>query len=135
MPYSYRQLIAWQKARALAAKIYFVTGKFPTSEQYGLTNQLRRAAVSVASNIAEGQGRLTPGEFRQFLGHARGSVLELQTQLAIALDLHYLPTESYREVERLSEEVLRLINGLLSALRSAASTAASTRNSKLETRN
>jgi len=133
MPYSYRQLIAWQKARALAAKIYFVTGKFPTSEQYGLTNQLRRAAVSVAS-IAEGQGRLTPGEFRQFLGHARGSLLELQTQLAIALDLHYLAPECYREVERHSEEVLRLINGLLSALRSAASTAP-TRNSKLETRN
>jgi len=134
MPYSYRQLIAWQKARALAAKIYFVTGKFPTSEQYGLTNQLRRAAVSVASNIAEGQGRLTPGEFRQFLGHARGSLLELQTQLAIALDLHYLAPECYREVERHSEEVLRLINGLLSALLSAASTAP-TRNSKLETRN
>jgi four helix bundle protein len=134
MPYSYRQLIAWQKARALAAKIYFVTGKFPTSEQYGLTNQLRRAAVSVASNIAEGQGRLTPGEFRQFLGHARGSLLELQTQLAIALDLHYLAPECYREVERHSEEVLRLINGLLSALRCAASTAP-TRNSKLETRN
>ena len=135
MPYSYRQLIAWQKARALAVKIYFVTAKFPSSEQYGLTNQLRRAAVSVASNIAEGQGRLTPGEFRQFLGHARGSVLELQTQLAIALDLHYLAVESYREVERHSQEVLRLINGLLAALRSTVSATAPTRNSKLETRN
>jgi four helix bundle protein len=135
MPYSYRQLIAWQKARALASEIYFVSGKFPSSEQYGLTNQLRRAAVSVASNIAEGQGRLTPGEFRQFLGHAWGSVLELQTQLAIALDLHYLAPESYREVEGHSEEGLRLINGLLSALRPAASTNAPTRNSKLETRN
>jgi len=135
MPYSYRQLIAWQKARALAVKIYFVSGKFPSSEQYGLTNQLRRAAVSVASNIAEGQGRLTPGEFRQFLGHARGSVLELQIQLAIALDLHYLAAESYEEVARYSEEVLRLINGLLSALRSTGSATVPTRNSKLETRN
>lgn len=134
MPYSYKQLIAWQKARVLAVEIYRVSGKFPSSEQYGLTNQLRRAAVSIASNIAEGQGRLTPGEFRQFLGHARGSVLEVQTQLAIALDLHYLPAESYREVERRSEEVLRLINGLISALRVTAS-AAPTRNSKLETRN
>ncbi|HEX6907525.1 MAG TPA: four helix bundle protein [Terriglobales bacterium] len=69
------------------------------------------------------------------MGHARGSVLELQTQLAIALDLHYLAAESYREVERHSEEVLRLINGLLSALRSTASSTAPTRNSKLETRN
>jgi four helix bundle protein len=135
MPYSYKQLIAWQKAKALAVDIYSVSGKFPSSEQYGLTNQLRRAAVSVASNIAEGQGRLTPGEFRQFLGHARESVLELQTQLAIALDLHYLGAESYREVERRSEEVLRLINGLLSALRINTSAAAPTRNSKLETRN
>jgi four helix bundle protein len=135
MPYSYRQLIAWQKAKALAVEIYSVSGKFPSSERYGLTNQLRRAAVSVASNIAEGQGRLTPGEFRQFLGHARGSVLELQTQLAIALDLHYLGTDSYREVEGRSEEVLRLINGLLSALRITTSATAPTRNSKLETRN
>ncbi|HSB75987.1 MAG TPA: four helix bundle protein [Terriglobales bacterium] len=133
MAYSYKQLIAWQKAKALAVEIYHVSGKFPASEQYGLTNQLRRAAVSVASNIAEGQGRITPGEFRQFLGHARGSVLELQTQLAVALDLHYLPAESYREVERHSEEVLRLINGLLSALRITET--APIRNSKLETRN
>jgi len=131
MSYSYRQLIAWQKAKELAVEIYSVSGRFPSSEQYGLTNQLRRAAVSVASNIAEGQGRLNTGEFRQFLGHARGSVLELQTQLAIAVDLHYLPVQSYRAVERLSGEVLRLINGLLSALRNTALAPATTRNSKL----
>lgn len=135
MAYSYRQLIAWQKAKALAVQIYSLSGKFPSSEQYGLTNQVRRAAVSVASNIAEGQGRLTRGEFRQFLGHARGSVLELQTQLAIALDLHYLTPESFREAERHSEEVLRLVNGLLSALSISAAATAPTRNSKLETRN
>src|SRR5690348_6096597 len=133
MAYSYRQLIAWQKAKALAVQIYSLSEKFPSSEQYGLTNQVRRAAVSVASNIAEGQGRLTSGEFRQFLGHARGSVLELQTQLAIALDLHYLTPESFREAERHSEEVLRLVNGLLSALRVNAAAMSPTRNLKLET--
>ena len=133
MAYSYRQLIAWQKAKALAVQIYSLSEKFPSSEQYGLTNQVRRAAVSVASNIAEGQGRLTPGEFRQFLGHARGSVLELQTQLAIALDLHYLTPESFREAERHSEEVLRLVNGLLSALHVNAAAMSPTRNLKLET--
>ncbi len=135
MPYSYKQLIAWQKAKALAVEIYAITRSFPSSEQYGLSNQLRRAAVSIASNIAEGQGRLTPGEFRHFLGQARGSILELQTQLAIALDLHYLTSECYRESEKRSEEVLRLVNGLLSALRLTSSATASTRNSKLETRN
>ncbi|HEU5336697.1 MAG TPA: four helix bundle protein [Terriglobales bacterium] len=135
MPYSYKQLIAWQKAKALAVDIYRISAGFPSAEQYGLTSQLRRAAVSVASNIAEGQGRLTPGEFRHFLGQARGSLLELQTQLAIALDLHYLTPESYHSSEKRSEEVLRLINGLLSALRISASPAGVTRNSKPETRN
>src|SRR5579872_5360331 len=133
MPYSYKHLIAWQKAKALAVELYAISRGFPFSERYGLTNQLRRAAVSVASNIAEGKGRLTPGEFRQFLGHARGSLLEVQTQLAIALDLQYLSAESYREAERRSDEVLRLINGLISALRVTDSAAA--RNLKLETRN
>ena len=74
---SYRELLVWQKAKSLAVEVYRQTEGFPKSEIYGLTSQLRRAGVSVASNIAEGQGRLTPGEFCQFLGHARGSLLEL----------------------------------------------------------
>ena len=133
MSYSYKRLIAWQKAKGLAVEIYNLSRAFPSSEQYGLTSQLRRAAVSVACNIAEGQGRLTPGEFRHFLGQARGSVLEVQTQLAIAAELHYLNLDSYRQSEKHSEEVLRLINGLLSALRPATASPAATRNSKLET--
>ena len=87
---SYRELLVWQKAKALAVHIYQATEQFPRNETYGLTSQIRRAAVSVASNIAEGQGRLTLGEFLHFLGQARGSLLELDTQVAIALDLEYL---------------------------------------------
>ncbi len=84
MARSYRELFVWQRARALAAQAYTITEQFPVAERYGLTSQIRRAAVSVASNIAEGQGRLTSGEFQHFLGQARGSLLEMETQLAIA---------------------------------------------------
>jgi four helix bundle protein len=96
MARSYRELLVWQKAKALAVEIYKATDQFPRSETYGLTSQIRRAAVSVASNIAEGQGRLTSGEFLHFLGQARGSLLELDTQLAIALDLNYLEAEKHK---------------------------------------
>ena len=81
MGQSYRDLIAWQKAMQLVREIYDATGAFPKEELYGLTNQLRRAAVSVPSNIAEGQARLSAGKFRQFLSHARGSLVEIETQL------------------------------------------------------
>ena len=76
--HKYRDLIVWQKAKVLACVVYRVTECLPKPELYGLTSQMRRAAVSVASNIAEGQGRLTKGEFVQFLGHVRGSLLELE---------------------------------------------------------
>jgi four helix bundle protein len=81
---AYRDLIAWRKATQLAVEIYRVTQKFPKDELYGLTSQMRRAAVSVASNIAEGKGRYSRKEFAQFLYRARGSLLELETQLFIA---------------------------------------------------
>ena len=89
MGYKYEDLIVWQKAKTFASEIYRATEPFPKNETYGLTSQLRRAAVSVASNIAEGQGRLTKGEFCHFLGQARGSLLEVETQLSISLDLHF----------------------------------------------
>lgn len=97
MSYRYQDLIVWQKAKAFASDVYRATESFPKAEVYGLTSQLRRAAVSVASNVAEGQGRLTRGEFCHFLGQARGSLLELETQLAIAVDLDFLQ-ESERVV-------------------------------------
>ena len=117
MSHSYKDLIVWQKSRALASEVYRVTQLFPRSELYGLTSQLRRSAVSVASNIAEGQGRLTKGEFQQFLGHARGSLLELETQLAIAVDLSYLEKEHFASLEGRISEVNRLLNGLLESVR------------------
>ena len=85
----FRDSIGWQKAMKLIAEVYKATTSFPKEEMFGLTNQLRRASVSVASNIAEGQGRLTTGEFAQFLGMARGSALEVQTQLEAAKMLRF----------------------------------------------
>lgn len=117
MARSYRELIVWQKAKTLAVLIYRETEQFPRSECYGLTSQLRRASVSVASNIAEGQGRLTTGEFKHFLGQARGSLLEMETQLAIALDLGLLSRESYEVLDRESYQVLGLLDRLLNSLR------------------
>jgi len=116
---SYRELFVWQKAKALATQIYQATEQFPKPETYGLTSQIRRAAVSVPSNIAEGQGRLTLGEFLHFLGQARGSLLELDTQLAIALDLTYLKADQYEILDREIYQVLGLLNRLIDSLRRA----------------
>ncbi len=112
----YRELIAWQKAMELSKEIYRVTRCFPDEERFGLVSQLRRAAVSIPSNIAEGQGRLTTGEFKQFLGHARGSVFEVETQLILASDLGYLPGQQMQSLEDLTAEVSRLLNGLIQSL-------------------
>ncbi|MGH9496728.1 MAG: four helix bundle protein [Candidatus Sulfotelmatobacter sp.] len=117
MSHKYKDLIVWQKARSFATEIYRATEPFPKTEIYGLTSQLRRAAVSVASNIAEGQGRLTKGEFCHFLGQARGSLLELETQLSIALDLHLIELEEFQRLEELSSEVQKLLNGLIQSMR------------------
>jgi four helix bundle protein len=84
---SYRELVAWQKAMLLVTQIYRATKTFPVEERYGLTNQLRRAAVSVPSNIAEGQGRFSSRDFHRFLGTARGSLVEIETQVEIAKNL------------------------------------------------
>ena len=84
---SYQDLVGWQKSMVLVAEIYRHTQHFPVNEAYGPTSQIPRAAVSISSNIAEGQGRLSSGEFKPFLEHARGSVFEVETQLRIAHDL------------------------------------------------
>ena len=114
---SYRELLVWQKAKALAVRLYRETERFPNREAYGLTSQMRRSAVSIASNIAEGQGRLTRGEFRHFLGIARGSLLELETQLAIAVDLEYLGQVEYESLAQDSYQTLGLLNRLIESLR------------------
>ena len=115
-PKSYRELIVWQKAMALARRAYALSQELPKSEAYGLLTQVRRAAVSVPSNIAEGHGRLTDLQFRHFLGNARGSLYEMQTQLELAGDLGYLDEKLVRELMDQGWEVARLINGLISAL-------------------
>ena len=117
MSYKYQDLIAWQEAKALAAEIYRATEPFPKTEIYGLTSQLRRAAVSIASNIAEGQGRLTKGEFCHFLGQARVSLLELETQLSIAVDLGLLEADQFKKLEQQTSEVRMLLNGLIESMR------------------
>ncbi|PYY14661.1 MAG: four helix bundle protein, partial [Acidobacteria bacterium] len=99
MSHSYRDLVVWQEGKALAVQVYTVSEQFPKCEIYGLTSQVRRAAISVVSNIAEGQGRLTKGEFSQFLGHSRGSLLELLTQLEIAAELQYLSASDFQALE------------------------------------
>jgi four helix bundle protein len=113
---SYQELIGWKKGIELVTDVYRLTQKFPKQEIYGLTSQLRRAAVSIPSNIAEGQGRMSRGEFKQFLGHARGSVFELESQVLIARNLAYLNME---EGEVLLERIADLgsvLNGLLKSL-------------------
>lgn len=116
MSNSYRELLVWQRAKALAVMLYSNTERFPRTETFGLVSQMRRAGVSVASNIAEGQGRLTRGEFRHFLGLARGSLLELQTQVAIAVDLRYLSSAEGELLNMRIEEELYLLNRLISSL-------------------
>jgi four helix bundle protein len=96
MSHSYKDLIVWREAKSLASTVYRATEGFPKREWYGITSQIRRAAVSVPSNIAEGQGRLTKGEFVQFLGHARGSLQEMRTQLEIAVGSIIYLRRNYR---------------------------------------
>ena len=119
MARSYRDLLVWQKAKSLAVHIYEETSQFPKSECYGLTSQIRRAAISVFSNIAEGQGRLTIGEFVHFLGQARGSLLELDAQLSMASDLRYIQDAPFKQLEGEVYQVLGLLNRLIESLRSS----------------
>jgi four helix bundle protein len=115
---SHRNSAAWQKAMELTRLIYKATRHFPPDERFGLTNQLRRASVSIPSNIAEGKGRLTTGEFIQFLGIARGSTLEVQTQLEIASDLGFGDPAELAQAQSLVSEELRILNASLTTLQS-----------------
>jgi four helix bundle protein len=110
---SFRELVVWQRSIEMATGIYKLTRNFPKEEIYGLTSQIRRSAVSVPSNFAEGQGRLSTGEFRQFLGIARGSNFGLQTQLEIARALKFGDPELTNEAEGLSHEVGKMIHAIL----------------------
>ncbi len=114
---SYRELVVWQKAMDLAESVYKLTSAFPREEVYGLTAQTRRSAVSVASNIAEGQGRRSTRDFLNFLSIARGSLCEMETQVLLAERLGYLKGRNGSGLLDQAAEVGRLINGLANALR------------------
>ena len=120
---NYRELIAWQKAMKLAKAAYRLSNQLPRKEAYGLISQIQRAAVSVPSNIAEGHGRLTDLQFRHFLGNARGSLCELQTQIKLAHDLDHISSERLGEFMQQSSEVARLTNGLITFLRESSALA------------
>ncbi len=104
----------------LTSLVYALTRKFPSEERFGLTNQLRRAAVSVPSNIAEGKGRISKGELMQFVGIARGSILEVQTQLEIAMMLSFGDEPDVRQAHALASEILRILNASLATMRGNA---------------
>ena len=112
----YKDLTVWQKSMDLAEMIYRLTEKFPAKEMYELTKQIRRAAVSVPSNLAEGRGRQTSNEFRHFLSTARGSLHEVETQLLLAMRFGYVDTAQTRPTFELLEEISRMIHGLSRAL-------------------
>lgn len=112
----YRELKVWQLGVDLALEIYRLTAEFPKSEIYGLTSQLRRAAVSIPSNIAEGHARKTRREMQRFANIAKGSLAELETQLIIAGELGYLTSESLRKTMRMTEEESRMLSGLLRSI-------------------
>ncbi len=116
MGHSYRELRVWQKSVDLVTAIYQLTRAFPKEELYGLTSQIRRSAVSVGSNIAEGQGRLSKRDFRHFLGQARGSLFELETQLLIACRLGYVREPDLQRTLDESGAVNAMLSGLMQSM-------------------
>lgn len=108
----HRDLLVWQRSMKLVKDIYGQTAGFPRHELYGLASQLRRAAVSVPSNLAEGASRNSRGEFRQFVGTAKGSLAEVETQLEIARDLGYMPGEAAERLLHEVDEISRMLAGL-----------------------
>ncbi|KKU13838.1 MAG: S23 ribosomal protein family protein [Parcubacteria group bacterium GW2011_GWC2_45_7] len=116
---SYKDLTVWQKSYDVVIKVYGLTRSFPKEEAYGLTSQIRRAAVAIPSNIAEGHTRGHRGEFIQFLNIAFASGAELETQLLLAKDLQYLPEPNYFQVNVLLTEVMKMLNGLITKLKTS----------------
>ena len=112
----YKDLHVWQKAMELAKQIYSLTSRFPSEEKFGLVSQLRRAAVSVPSNIAEGQARNTTGEYVQFLSHAEGSAAELDTQLRLSIELGYCASADVEDAFRLVTDVQKMLKRLRAKL-------------------
>jgi four helix bundle protein len=117
---NYKDLVVWQKGIALAKTTYQLTSKFPSEEKFGLVSQMRRATISIPSNIAEGQARHTTGEFIQFISHAEGSVAELETQLILSIELAFAKTDDAKASFILLDEIRRMLNGLRRKLSAAS---------------
>ncbi len=109
---SYKDLVVWQKGIQLARLMYGLTQGFPSEEKFGIVAQMRRAAVSNPSNVAEGQARHTPGEFIQFISHAEGSLAELDTQLILSTELKFCSQSAAEPVFTLFDEIRRMLNAL-----------------------
>ncbi len=116
----FRDLLVWQKAMVLAEAVYTLSERFPKREVFGLTAQMRRCAVSVPSNIAEGHGRLSDRNLALFLGHARGSLYELASQTELAIRFGFTKEDSARKVLEQIDEVARMLNGLLAKVGSGS---------------
>src|SRR3954468_9911078 len=119
-PQNYKDLVVWQKGIALAKAIYQLTSRFPSEEKFGLISQMRRAAVSVPSNIAEGQARHTTGEFIQFISHAEGSTAELEMQLILSVELGFTVKDQRTNEFILLDDIRRMLNGLRRKLSAAS---------------
>ncbi len=116
MAQDFHDLVVWQKAIELTTCVYRLTRTFPKDEMYGLVSQMRRSSVSIASNIAEGRGRLNHAEFRQFLGLSQGSLFELKTQLVVARNLGMANLSQLNDAERLSDEVSKTLRAFIQTL-------------------
>ena len=120
MGQSYRELIAWQKAMEFVMEVYRATRTFPHDEVYGLASQMRRSAVAVPANIAQGQSRFSGGEFFNLLGRSRGALVEVETEALLARDLGYLPVEKADVVLAKAAELGKILNGLINSIRQVA---------------
>lgn len=116
MAQHYKDLMAWQKAMDLVEDVYAATERFPSREKFSLTDQIRRAAVSVPSNIAEGQAHFNKGEFLHFLRHTRGSLAEVETQILLAKRLKYISDEDEGMIAKQIDELGRIMSGLIHSL-------------------
>ena len=114
---SYRDLEVWKQAMDMVVAVYGLTGEFPAQEKYGLASQMQRAAVSVPANIAEGYARLHRGDYVHHLSMARGSLAELETHITLAVRLEYVPREKAVEIWNTTQEVGKMLTGLISSLR------------------
>jgi four helix bundle protein len=114
---SYKELDVWKKAVALITRLYELTSGFPATERYGLASQIRRAAISIAANVAEGWGRGSRREYIQFLTVARGSLMELETHLIVASNLNFLKPHEFAEVSKPVQDIEKMLNRLVAVLR------------------